>query len=473
MSNKILHIIKKTFIFLLFSSCAQSYLDVTPLEPLDASPSWFKTKKRFTHYNYNNPDTKYLIHPFFDLKPYLAKKDQGVNMVVLTQVDSTYEYSINLKSGKTYKKRKYCKEKDIWESFSGSIHRPPFTIGFVPRLLDARGLPQKVITYGENRYYPQMEQNKTSSIRVRIVGGVIEQYCRQYPCTKKNRWLSRIVLIAVNPNDPKFQNIVHIQELKKVIDWTELRGFLENGSGRNIKAAKELPSYRVIGGMGSNEAITMAKNKGHLFGDKEIKSLRSSCHSLYDYLWTNSETIRKNIIKSKNHKNQDFLDATKEEFAGFFYKFTSKYKKRFMLCQRYVREASINDNIDRLWYLNYIHAFYRLTEVGDIYSCKHKSWISNPYHANGNRSYSPMKELETCSTADLNIAFYKVMTALAARQGSYQEYSRFISYDNSNGGSHQKIYSWVEDDSNFQGCAKVKNFKGRPVFPTNVDWKAF
>ena len=473
MSNKNLLILNIFFIFSLLTACSINSKKIIPLKTLSSKAKWFKGNEKFRQKYFDKPNSFSYIHPFFDLRAYMAIKDQSVNMVILTRSSSLYEYQVDLKSGRSYKKRKYCEEDDIWQSYKGNIYKPPFTMGFIPRLLDQRGLPQKIITFGEEKYFPSIKEDLSASVRVRVVGGVIEQYCPQYPCTLRNRWLSRVILIAINPNDPKFENIVHFDELKKVVDWDYMRAFLENSNGRNIKSVKELPSFRVIGNFGPNESLRLARKKGHFFTDKEITKLQSNCFSLYDFLWAKVKFIRREKALSKKEGIKDLLDTSREDFSKFMKLVSSKYQNRFMLCQKYVRAGSINHDTERLWFFTYLNAFFSLQKMGDVYSCKYNSWVQNPYLASGKRIYDPMKEINRCKTEDLNKAFFKIMTSLAARQGSFQQYIRYITYDNSRGGSHQKIYSWIFEDSNHQSCKEKKSYKIRKVLPHNVEWKSF
>ena len=92
--------------------------------------------------------------------------------------------------------RSALRQTDIWKNYRGVIFRPPYTEGVIPRVLDQLGKPQRIYVFGSEEYYKN--QTRVLANKVRVVGGVIEQFCTKAPCTKKNTWQSKMILLAVD-----------------------------------------------------------------------------------------------------------------------------------------------------------------------------------------------------------------------------------------------------------------------------------
>jgi len=496
---------------LLINSCSQY---TTPLERVDAKPNWFNVPKKFTH-----KDDKHdvIAHPFFDLVPFPHGKDNGLNVVMTTMEGSLFSYGLDIYSGKLFKKHNYCEQEDVWQKYSGDIYRPPFSEAVVPRLLDQLGTPQRVLVFGKRRYFPKHNLSPTHSQRVRVVGGFVEQYCKNYPCLSRENWLSRLVLVAVNGNDPEFKDVFHIKELKSKVDWSYVKAFAENGNGRTLSAKVDLPSYRMVGNIGPRDALSFALKKGLLFKYKSLNKMRKSCHKLYDYVWSSIEYLRnrqaqdkKLFSKKRMRKKKEMMDRkllllekdnapsflkrsnvvidTKinpkkgpkkptgpvlRNFAHFMKEFSERYKNRFNTCTKFVRSSSINDNIERHWFFVLFSAFYKMESLNFVYHCPSKAWIENPLLAGGKRKYDSLREIHRCTTEQLDVAFDSAVTLLTGRSRSSLEHYRYIQYDDKNGGTHQKLYSWIyKSGKNLRCERKVKQDVGE-IFPQDIFWKPF
>src|SRR5690606_6396478 len=110
-------------------------------------------------------------------------KDNSINFFPLTAVGAGHTYGLDLVSGKRFRKHRLYRQRDIWEKYPLVVERPPYTEGLVPRLLDPAGLPQKILVFGRPKFYQELDLNSGRSFRVRVVGGLVEQYCSKYPCT--------------------------------------------------------------------------------------------------------------------------------------------------------------------------------------------------------------------------------------------------------------------------------------------------
>ncbi len=480
---------------LLISSCAKKTHKIVPVV---AKSSWLKTNDLYNHKSHNG---EYLIHPFFDLVPFASRQDNSINFVMTTPAGARNKYKLDLRSGKMYRRHQFCDQKDVWKKYSGNIYRPPYTEGFVPRLLDQLGTPQKIIVFGKNRYFQDFELTPTRSQRVRVVGSVLQQYCKSFPCRGKNRWQSRLVLVAVNPFDPTFERIHHINQLRKIVDWPYVKTFIENSDGRHISGKEDTPAYRVIGNIGPKESLVNSISKGHLFKFKELKVLRNSCHKFYDHIWSSVEEIRKkkrlnklglspkiahiwdkkdalsgNVLSGEIEevRKKDVIDTSirTSDFSIYFKHFYKNYRKRFLTCQKFVRDTSINANKRRLWFFSYLTSFFNAERLGYIYSCSRQTWIENPMLANGKRMYGHKRNLANCTSRELDRSFDMSITVQTGLFRSFQEHNRYIEYDEGSGATHQKLYSWVRSTGDGYSCDR-KRYEKVSLFPQDINWQSF
>ncbi|WP_417336675.1 hypothetical protein [Halobacteriovorax marinus] len=492
---------KKTFLLCLMifiSACAKH---TKKIEPVVAKPAWMATSKL---YNDRSQDGEFLIHPFFDLVPFSSKTDNSINFVMTTPIGSLSKYEMDLRSGKLFRTHNFCDQKDVWKKYSGTLSRPPYSEGFIPRLLDQLGTQQKIIVFGKKRYFQKFEITPTKSQRVRVVGGVLLQYCATYPCKGFNRWQSRLLLIGVNPMDPTLSKVRSINHLKTLVDWDEASAFMQNSNGRKLSGSEPMPSYRIIGNIGPKEAFKIALDKGHLFKFKEMKTIRNSCHSLYDYIWKTITAIRNHdkikagkakatsrtrqkIVAKSDTFSGNVIDAERNEvpteqveqkaleisdFSIFFKHFYVKYKDRYKTCQKFVRDTSINTNKERMWFFSYLTSFFNTEDSGYIYSCSRKAWMKNPMTSAGTRLYSFNKRMKSCTTSELDMAFDMSINIQSGLSSSFQDHYRFIQYDHGGGGSHQKIYSWVRDKGDGYVCDQERR-RELSIFPQDITWKNF
>ena len=479
---------------MIFTSCAKKTKKISPVE---GKASWLKTSKV---YNHKTEHGDYIIHPFFDLVPFASTGDNSINFVMTMPENASNKYQVDLRSGSLFRRHQMCSQKDAWKKYTGNLDRPPYSEGFVPRLLDQLGTPQKIIVFGKSRYFTDFQLMPTRSQRVRVVGAVLQQYCETYPCRGKNKWLSRLVLVAVNPNDPTFKKITHINQLKKKVDWSYIKAYIQNSDGRHISSDENLPAYRVVGNVGPKESLVNSLKTGHLFKFKEMKSLRSNCQKLYDFLWSGAEAVRKhkfNLTRKKKFKNtvvaksdifsgnvisseSNYTDTAKvreeknnlKNFSMYFNSFHKNYKKRFLTCQKFVRDTSINSNPRRMWYFSFITSFFHAEDLGHIYSCSRQTWIANPMQASGKRSLSTKSHLRNCTSRELDRAFDMTVNLFAGLSRAFQPHYRFIEYDEGGGASHQKIYSWIYSNGDGYSCDK-KRYNNLSIFPRDINWENF
>ncbi len=474
-----------------------------------AEPVWFNGPERFT---LRTPLFDHATHAFFDLTPFRTKESLDISYFLTTPVDSAHYYDLDLVSGQLYRKRSYCKQSDIWQSYEGQINRPNFSIGIVPRLLDQASKPQMIWVFGGKEFlFDSEDKGRAQSQRARIVGGFVWQYCEDYPCRTNQNWLSRLVLVGVNKFDPKFSDVNSLVDLKKKVDWPYVKAFAQNGWGRSISGTIPEPAYRMVGEVGAQEALDFAFKAGHYFEFKEINSLRKNCFYLYDYLWRSIKKVRKNMEEKVNFAtvqvaldlerearrirdmknfslNTVFSDKTERDiregegslaeeralvdFSRFFQYFYSNYGQRFRTCTKFVRTGNHRHDRKRSWFFSYMANWYHLEGLDYYYLCSRRSWVENQVMANGRRRFDPQKR-RSCSSADLDESFESAVTVMASLAGADKGHWRFIEFDNGIGGSHKELYSWVYSNGKKLGCDARKLEEKPPIFPENVPWQNF
>ncbi len=477
------------------------------LPPVDAVAVWFKMGPRFAAKNSND---EILPHPYFDLAPFASPKDHSINFFPLTPENSKNIYDLDLVSGKKFLRTELCSQNDVWEKYSKKITYPTFTEGIIPRMLDINGLPQRILVFGMGRFYSTLKPEDVRSFRVRVVGGVVLQYCSDYPCNTSLRpWNSRLFLLAVDSEDPKYNSLLDIDDLKKEIDFDYLEAYLQNAYGRTIlgegkgSGVRDLPAYRLLKPISSNKALGFIMKNNHIFSFEELKSLNQQCLRLYDYIWDSSSKIhffKKNPdqFQLQNPTAKEKLAALKStviaaetlapeaegvneaDFKKFLSHLQNKYRTDYNLCVKYVAPANINENPERLWFFSFLQSFFELDRLGFFYDCKRNSWISNPFNLNGTRTYDFALILSSCSLQELESGIEKAPTYLQGLYAGNREHLRFLEYDNGPSGTHQKLYSWAYFNGKKLACRekeekelmKLKESKIE-IFPSDVRWDRF
>ena len=457
------------------------------------------------------PDGTVAAHLFFDPAPFGHPDDRSVNVVIVTAARSKHLYQLDTRSGGLFRKQYQCEHNDIWGKFSDTLAEPPFSIAVVPRMLDVLGEPQLTFNFGDPKYLSSRFDDP-KAYRMRVVGGVIRQVCRQYPCINRERWLSNMQLITVNPLDPKFANVHDLEQLKSKVDWELAVAWMQNGFGVTTSGTKPEPVYRVTGEVDATRVLGFFLKKNRRLEFEEQKTMVSACHALYESLWqtalkarhsnekrrqflSNSKNITKEVLEG--YSDLERLNLTKEQsqvdlmakrlelkkrdqegdFGRAFSEFHNKYNRNYKTCMRFVRAASIVKDAQRFWFFAHIDLFMWLEELGWSYRCSNKAWLENPVRGDGKRVFE--KGLENnCTTQELDNAFSMAVTVMNGERKAKRPHVRFISYDSGAGGSHHKIYGWVHEDGKELVCKdeKEKKLLEREVvniFPVDINWQPF
>ncbi|MBC97280.1 MAG: hypothetical protein CME63_05990 [Halobacteriovoraceae bacterium] len=490
-----------------FSSCSSDPLpEAEPVKAkaVVAKPVWFNVPKRFSTPNrLGDIET----HPFFDLNAYRIKDTTEVSYYLVTPKDSEHQYKLDMVSGQRYLRHTFCKHDDVWEEYEGSINKPNFAQGIIPRLMDQSGQPQQIWVFGDKtQFFTSKKELKVQSQRAIVIGGVVLQYCDNYPCKSNSEWLSRLVLIGINPFDKLYEGVKSLKDLKEKVDWEYTLAFAENGFGRNISGPLSEPAYRIGGEIDKKDVLDFAFENGHLFSFDEINSLRKNCFSLYDYIWKGQKLARlesqkrrkatdeyakkyekraKIIRDLKSFQTRTVIDDNTRyqldeddknlqnlEFEEFWLKLINKYSGRMKTCFDFVRPANSKLDRERTWFFAYVQNWINLEELGYFYSCSRRSWLENPMIAKGKRKY-PKHETSGCSARDLDLGFEQAVTIMSSLSSALRSHYRFIEYDGRPGGSHELLFTWVPDNGKRLACDARALEEKESLFPEDISWKTF
>ncbi len=451
----------------------------TPHELLSIfSPQWFSDNPNHALIDLHGKPQPPL---FFDVTPEISRSDRFVNAIITTQERSPYAYQLDLRSGQRYYSHSYCSQSDIWNNYKGTIKRPQFSLGIIPRILDQTGEPQKIIIFGgQDHFVRSVDHN---DVRVKMVGAYVEQSCPSGNCLGKNNWLSRLVFVAIDPEDEKWASFESKETFLKEIDWEQMKAILENVDGRNKMGDQSYPAIRVGQLLNFNEAMEHFKKHSIYLSEKETKKIQSGCFALYDKLWKDVGESRPEDQPAKTIEELKAKIKLKEllrkqkfpiGFAARFLVFTKKYLKEFNTCDKFVYHGNVNQDSDVFWFLNYVTMFYRLNHDGYYFDCNQKTWQKNMLKSDGRYTHDLKTELAECKERELDLAMDYMQNFLIGLKASETTYYKFLDYDNHTFGTHKKLYSWVKMRANKFDCSQDPNEAIRKeirVFPDDISWK--
>lgn len=454
--------------FFIFSCSGKKEIKINPkfnYEVKRSDGKWFDNKSDFTLKDkYGIPR----FHPYFDHFNSNSIDGYSFTYFVVTENNSQSLMDFDLVSGKRFKKHDLCKAKDVWGR-DYSVERPKFSIGIIPRAFDFYGRPRRAIIFGDRSY-----KNGKVYKRARIIGGVHLQKCERYPCFDEN-WISELIPVAVNENSKKYKRIRNFDELGEVANLNYLKKFLENSLGTTNSISKSLPAYRVLTDLNAKETMRKVMNKKQYLTDKNVLSIRKGCHKLYNYVWKSFSKVKK--IKNVK-KSRKILDLNKNNFLTVFKKIYLKHAQEYKTCLKFVSHQDEKVNSERFWFFAYFDVFMRLEELGHIYYCKKKSWVSRKNTVMSGIDSSKAGYFKDCTSYKLQDAFEKGISYMSGLKSGLRPYYEFMEYDFSAGGSHEKIYGWVYFDGKAPNCVneryKRKNLSRKSgLFPNDIRWKWF
>ncbi len=465
--------------FFLLSCATQKRREFEPEALLSLHrPKWFSANEK---HSLRDSTGKNQTHLFFDISPEFTEKDQFANVVITTLENSHLAYSVDVVSGQRYYSHSYCNQGDVWNKKSGTFGRPYFSIGFMPRILDQAGDPQKVIVFGgRDRLKASLDHD---FVRVRIIGSYIEESCPDANCLSRDTWVSRLVFVAVDPMEPNYSDVKDISDFLVNHSWEKLQPTLENLDGRNFSGDRTYPATRVKKLLLYKESLQLFRKRSAFMSDTEIEKIQKGCHALYDKLWADVGLDRD---EDKPSLNQDELRKklkVREELGdkkkpigkiARFQRFIKKYFNETATCEKFVYHGNINNDPERFWFYSYIGMYTRLHKEGYYFDCRRKAWTENIYNVNGDPVHLILNEIDLCTDKDIDLAMGYMPNLLKSVKSVLGRHYRFIDYDTHEFGTHRKIYSWVQMKNKKFDCRPDPNrmiMDKMSVFPEDVSWK--
>lgn len=440
-------------------------------------PKWFEGKREFLLEQASDEQT---VHMFYDINPEIEVKKATLSYVAVTPQGSDFEFGLDPLSGQHFVNKSYCQQEDIWKSYKEMVYRPPFTLGVIPRLLDELGEPQNIIVFGDEGYI--QENFLTNMFDARIVGGLIEQICPERKCLKLDEWQSRIVLVGVQKNLPRFSKVKSFADLKRKIDWKRAKAFIENGRGHNKVASSYYPAYRVGAEVSAEQALAYM-NKNSIFLKKsKLLNIRKSCQKLYQSIWSDVGRDSDYEVKIRslktNKERREYIKThqltSKSLFSHRFKQAFSKHHKSYKTCLKYIYPSNINYDVERHWFLAYYSAVHLLHELGYSFDCYKGVWFKNAVLNNGQKEIPLSQEFKSCSAKKIDIAFERAMSFLDILRKKELKTYRYIDYDKGSFGTHNKVYSWTLLNNKHFKCKKrdIPDLGQRfEAFPKDITWR--
>jgi hypothetical protein len=420
-------------------------------------------------------------HQFFDVNPEISKDDVHVNGIIVIPENSDHSYQLDLASGQRYYSHSFCPQHDIWNQYSGAVGKPTFSVGVIPRLLDQMGEPQKVVIFGGAQKFAKFLDHHEH--RLKLVGAYIEQTCLDGNCLGKSNWISRMVFLAVDSLDKKYDLVNDITTLKTLIKWPLVKATLENMEGRNGGTNASYPAIRIGNLIALNEAMDYYKKRSIYLSDKESQKIQNGCYALYEKLWNDVGVHKKEdqparTLDELKAKVKLVNDLKKQKmpvgFAARFRKFIKQYFNEYTTCTRFVYSGNVNQNLEKFWFLNYANIFLRLHKDGYYFDCKSRQWQKNVLNSEGEQVYNIKTGIDSCKDKDFDLAMDYLPNFLTGLKLSDAIYYRFDDYDTHTFGTHHKLYSWVKVSAKKFDCGYNPNVaikKEIKVFPEDVSWK--
>lgn len=459
----------KFFLIFYLTGCANQIIIVNK-EGRQITPVWHKLPPRFSNLDENaRPST----HPFFDVNPLIMQmsadeeKNLFIRYIVTTPLGGQSQYELDLYSGKLYRKRLFCQQDDIWDNYRGDLTTPNFTQGIVPRVLNENGRPMQIIVIGDGQLVEPFKHDPKYFDEAKIIGSVILENCESYPCDQVNKWKPSQILFGISAREPNVMKKNSFANLKLQTDWNYLKAMLTNMNGYHRLGGKTFPAYRISKELNMKDTMSYFKKTATIFDEKkmsEMQTFRANCMNLYDQMWTDVQKIR------------EIKNGQVDQFLSYFQNFYKSKSEDFYQCQKWVRAGTIVDNPQRLWYFSFIHAFTLLEKNGFFYNCSDNSWAYNPMVDDKKRYIDQNTELARCKAKSFSQSFDRAINGMSLMRNQINRSYRFIEYDTRTGGSHQKMYAWVEYPVQNYSCkdeSKKPSQVPLDIFPQDVVWEPF
>ena len=145
-------------------------------------------------------------------------------------------------------------------------------------------------------------------------------------------------------------------------------------------------------------------------------------------------------------------------FKDFFKDFFNRYGRDYGVCTRYVPPSNINFDLRRHWFFAYLTGLIIAENNGMHFACLRKAWV--PQEQLGEQDKG-QEAWDSCTESLLDAAFASVPALWQRLATNGQAYYRYLDFDNTNHGSHQRLYSWVPVTNKGFACVQ----SGKTVKP--------
>jgi hypothetical protein len=439
-------------------------------------PRWFGTS---IEHSLQDLKGEPLQHLYFDTAPEVARSERILTAVITTPEDSKHAYRVDLLSGQRYYTHTYCAQSDIWKRESGKVGAPTFAVGYVPRILDQTGEPQKIIIFGTAHRSYELDSNYH---RVRVVGGYIEKECPQGNCAGRDTWRTRLVLLGIDEENRSLDDVRDLASFRQRFIWSRVRATLENMDGRAPSGQKLQALVEVARELEPEQALDYMRKSSVFMTEAELKKIQTGCHKVYDRLWKSVGIERPEDRPAKTTDELNQKLKVKEDLRGRrlpvgrarrLHKFISKYSEELATCSRFVYHGNLNQDVEKFWFLNHMAFFVRLHREGYYFDCNRRAWQRNLITVHGDKGHELKTRIGECDEKDIDAAMGYLPNFLKTLHTESNHYYRFIDYDNHPHGTHRKLYSWVRIRKPRLDCAeKAPPVKTREdLYPEDVVWR--
>ncbi len=404
-------------------------------------------------------------HFFYDPSADFNARRGLVNFLPMAVAGQTNAYVLDVPSGQRVFSHQSCPQKDVWGERGDIPAAAPYTLGVVPRHLDQLNQPQRIIVFGgETRY----DARSPVLHRVRLVGGVVEQLCPVGLCGSADAWRGRLLLVAVDTRDQRFQDVDGMDGLLKRVDWNRVRGHLENAEGRNPTGEEGSPAVRLGQPLGRRETVAFLRRHSVVLTSGELTKLHRACTRLQGLLWNEAgrPTVLEQEVKTpadakrrlqyrEEMKKKGRPVTFNQRLGGFF----ARHADEYATCARTVIPGNPNGDAARFWFNTWISMYARLHREGWVYDCGAGRWSETRRSAE--ESMRALKSTSSCSTARLDQGISQIPAFLRVLTGLQGVRWRFVDWDAGALGSRSKVYGWVPFPERLFACVGDLNREAR------------
>ena len=401
-------------------------------------------------------------HFFYDPRPGFSERNPLINYIPLVVPGDKRAFAIDVLSGQRYFSHLLCSQNDVWQERGTISAEAQYVRGVVPRTFDQINEPLQIIVLGARN----VDHLSTRFYQARVVSAYVEQVCPVGKCVVPSDWLNRMVLVAVDEKRTDLTALTDLEKFQDKVDWKEIRGQLENHSGRNKSSEEEYPAVRVGQLLPLTEALSYLNSRSIRLTNVELVKLYRSCLTVYEKLWqeVGQETMldRKAKTSQEIKEYQKIVETLRKQKKPVFFNerlgaFFKNYGAEMATCSRLVYPGNATADPERYHFISWIGLFTRLHKEGWEFDCRRGHWN---YENIGARA---MKNLQSfnCSNKIIDQAIDEVPLLLKGIRAARGEHWRYVGWDEEAQGAHSKIFGWVKVPDRHFACSNDLNAKIR------------